>query len=184
MKYKIKDMKYIKNDLAIKEFLSTASNRNSYLTDLLKGISNISKVNQDDIYSSDGHVYNLEGFNFPYNILNNQNGSYLVRSDNIEAIFDKEDVLDFYTIHKLIKSGDKTILVDNCRNRYVVTRNSLDKDDIEKAIMLLLLKREGFTYNDIMMLVDCVDYVNVQSKVNKQKVKKPTKKSIKKVEEK
>lgn len=183
MKFKITNLNYTKNDTAIKEFLSIAKNRESFCSKLLKGVQNIKNIKLDDQYTMDLSNYTINGFDEQYCVLTNENGSYLIRQDNIEIIMEAQDYLDSCGISKLIKSGDKTIMISEFGYKYITTKHESDKDDMEKAIMLLLLKREGYNYQDIKHLAE--SYKDVTPKpekkvttVKKSTTKKPsTKKS-------
>jgi len=38
--------------------------------------------------------------------------------------------------------------------KFVTTRSKDDEDDIEKAVMILLLKKEGYTVNEIYTIIN------------------------------
>ena len=91
-------------------------------------------------------------------MLRSQYGCFITREDNVVYDYDDEDILSEYGIRKIIRSGDKTILIEENGDKYITTKDNVDKDDIEKAVMILLLKRAGYSVKDIYSIVDMVEY--------------------------
>lgn len=113
---------------------------------------------------------------------------FIVREDNLKLIKDWVYYSEKYSIKKLIRNGPMTVLISNTGAKYTTKLiNDSDKDDPEKAIMLLLLKRAGYSYGDIQYItnnIKCTDkkkedypnkktkyYINEKDRVDVQYVK-------------
>lgn len=154
MKYKIKDFKYVSCTNIVSAYINSIATLNE-TKEIIKGLQNLDIVP----YDTEFELFNAfeEDGGIVYDVLKCKYGLFIVREDNIEEIVEKEDILEQNDISKLIRSGDKTILIDSGNNKYITTKHPDDKEDLEKAVMILLLKKEGYTTNDIYTLIDCVD---------------------------
>ena len=90
MKVKIKDKRFI-NPTSVLEKLITGS----YKSDLLKGLSNLSKITEDDIFEVTAYFTN-------YAIIENKKGSFIVRDDNLTEYDCIENNLTNLGIKKII----------------------------------------------------------------------------------
>ena len=88
-------------------------------------------------------------------VLEDENGMYITREDNVNAIQSSKDILNDYGFTNLIKAGDKTILLSG-KQKWTTTRLKEDKEDIEKAVMILLLKAEGYNIQDVYKIIELV----------------------------
>ena len=69
---------------------------------------------------------------------------------------DESYLADYYNVKSIIKSGDKTILVTVDGRTISTTKDKTDKDDVEKAVMMLLLKKDGYKVPDIYTIINSV----------------------------
>lgn len=154
MKYRIKDFEYVSCTNIVSAYINSIATLNE-TKEIIKGLQNLDIVP----YDTEFELFNAfeENDGIVYDVLKCKYGLFIVREDNIEEIVEKEDILEQNSISKLIRSGNKTILIDEANNKYFVTKHPDDKEDLEKAVMILLLKKEGYTTNDIYALIDCVD---------------------------
>lgn len=154
MKYRVKDFEYVSCTNIVSAYINSIATLNE-TKEIIKGLQNLDIVPYDtefelfDAFEEDDGIV--------YDVLKCKYGLFIVREDNIEEIVEKEDILEQNGISKLIRSGDKTILIDETNNKYFVTKHPDDKEDLEKAVMILLLKKAGYTTNDIYSLIECVD---------------------------
>ena len=148
---KIKEKKFIKNGSVVANYLKT---NDEYLYDLIRGLSNIDKVVDGE------EVEVIECFmiddndQYAYAIVKCDKGMFIVREDNIDAIEEAEDTLYKYGFEKIIHNGAKTILVTDSGEKFITTKAKGDRSDIEKAVMMVLLKAEGYKVSDIYTIVD------------------------------
>lgn len=156
MRFYINDLKYVRRNKVILEYVNDCHVEDNLVSDLFKGLTNIDKLTTtepleivDVFESDDGNCYN---------VLRSQYGCFITREDNVVYDYDDEDVLSEYGIRKIIRSGDKTILIEENGDKYITTKDNVDKDDIEKAVMILLLKKAGYSVKDIYSIVDMVEY--------------------------
>ena len=148
MKYKIKDVQFIKgeDDVVIDIIQKTSNIVGRSIT---KGLLNRNKITQETEFDY-GFSYDL-GYEYQYNYvaLANDYGTFIVREDNIIEVPEMEDILAKYEIKRIIRAGNKSILISSNGSKNITTRDTFDKDDPEKALMVLLLKREGYNIKDI-----------------------------------
>lgn len=156
IKYKIKELKYIRRDKVVTYCIHETVGLNlEEATKLIKSLDNADKITKDTYFDwKYDFVYNDNS----YVVLECEYGLFITRTDNVKPKVVFDNILDKFGIKALIHSGDKTILVNNDKNKYMTTKNIVDDNDIEKAVMLLLLKREGYTYEDIAELTRNIDY--------------------------
>lgn len=155
MRLKIIDPKYIKTDKVLLDFIQSDEDNTGYELDLIKSIENKSKVQADDIFEYLDSFY-LDHFHYGYVVIKNETGTFIVREDNVMPTDDPKDILENYGFHKLIRGGNKTILIDEYGHKYSTTRDEEDVDDPEKAVMILLLKKEGYNIKDIYAMSELI----------------------------
>ena len=154
MYFTIKDLGYIRRDCVVSGFIQAMATGNQ--TDkVVKGLSNISKLTTDTQLSFVDCFYYSEQDKKMFFVLEDENGMYITREDNVEAIQSPKDVLDSYGFTNLIKAGNKTILLSG-KQKWTTTRSPEDKNDIEKAVMILLLKAEGYNIQDVYKMIELV----------------------------
>ncbi len=154
---KIINPNYIKMDSILKEYIQCDTTCESIKTDLIKSIINKDNVKPGDEFELIDIMYNEFDPNLKsYIAIKNETGTFLVREDNLEFIEEIDDILEELSIKRIIKNGDKTILIDNDNNKYITTRQEEDEDDPEKAIMILLLKYAGYNIKDVYKIIDLI----------------------------
>lgn len=156
---KIINPKFIKVDSVLKEYIKCETTNEQIKTDLIKSIDKRNEVKQGDKFQLvDVLVPPHEDFESfkSYIAIKNNIGTFLVREDNLELIEEPQDILEDLGIKRIIKNGNKTILIDMENNKVMTTRDNNDKDDPEKAIMILLLKYAGYNIKDVYNLVDLI----------------------------
>lgn len=155
MKYKIKDLSFIRDfDNITLDIIKSSSLNIS--RDIIQGLKNRDKITTDTEFD---YVFTYDagrGYEYFYICLKNEYGIFIVREDNVIQIPEFQDLLDQYGIKKLIRAGNKSILVDYEGNKVITTRDNFDKDDPEKALMVLLLKRDGYCIKDINEISKCL----------------------------
>ena len=159
MRYTIKEPKYIRKDVVVANYIKYNTDNLNVATKVLQGLENANEITNEDVFEYRDIFTYGEQF---YIVLENEKGIFIIRSDNKEAYY--ETTKERLEIKDLFISGDKTFLIDNCGKKFTTTRHKEDKEDIEKAIMLLLLKRKGYTYKDITDLVAEMDYNETDKK--------------------
>lgn len=152
---KIVNPKYIKTDSALLDFLRDDFTCEKYKLALIKSIENKSKVVEDELFEVVDYVEPEYGF-YSYLIISNRKGTFLVREDNVESTGRPEDVMEELGLRKLIRGGKKTILIDEDGEKFTTTLDDEDKDDPEKAVMILLLKRMGYSIKDIYTITELI----------------------------
>ncbi len=154
MKFYLKEVKYIRNDSILSNYISTKADED-ITTGLIKGLSNIAKLNDGIEISSFVDVFSLDNSNYDYVIVSIENyGLFMIRRDNIKSASEITDPLNSRGFKKILHNGNKTILVTEAGKRFVTTRNPDDRPDIEKAVMMVLLKSQGFTVKEIYDLIE------------------------------
>lgn len=151
MKFTIKDKRFIqKNNLVIDYIQEDFDGDVSKL--LLKGLSNINKIEENKT------VFEYVDYRYDEYLLvtNKTLGAFIVREDNLNEIVELQDVLEINGIDKIIRNGDKTILIDIEGNKYITTRQEEDEYDLEKAVMILMLKANGYSVRDIYDIIASV----------------------------
>lgn len=166
MRYIIKEPKYIRKDVVVANYIKNYANNLNVATKVLQGLENANQITDKDVFE---HIDVFKYGERIYAVLENKKGIFIVRSDNLQSYF--ENNKEKLRIAYLLTNGDKTFLIDKAGNKYTTTRHKEDKEDIEKAIMLLLLKREGYTYKDITDLVAEIDYNETDKKSTKSNKK-------------
>lgn len=151
MKFTIKDKRFIQRNDIILDYIKGSCDEDINKM-LLKSLSNISKVVENKTEFDFVEDY-FDGYLL---VKNNSIGAILVREDNVNAIIETNDILDGYDIHKVIRNGDKTILITHDNDKFITTRQKEDEYDLEKAVMILLLKKEGYSVNDIYSIINSV----------------------------
>lgn len=151
MKFTIKDKRFIqKNNLVIDYIQEDFDGNVSKL--LLKGLSNIDKIEENKT------VFEYVDYRYDEYLLvtNKTLGAFIVREDNLNEIVELQDVLEINGIDRIIRNGDKTILIDIEGNKYITTRQEEDEYDLEKAVMILMLKANGYSVRDIYDIIASV----------------------------
>lgn len=156
MVFKIKDTKFIKTGHIITEYIRCPDVDKALANALVFGLTNLSKVNSTMTFDIVDFININETDEYGYFIIENDLGAFMVREDNLESIEEPTDVLDKYGFTKLIRNGNKTILFNEDGKKFTTTRQPLDEDDPEKAIMVLLLKAFGMDIRDIYKFVDLI----------------------------
>lgn len=155
IKFTIRELRYIRRDKVVTYYIQEKSKNLEEATRVMKSLDNIDKITLDTIFTvADSFEYS----NNIYEVLECEYGLFVTRADNIKPIALYESNLERLNLKTVIASGNKTILIDKDGNKYMTTRANVDDNDIEKAIMLLLLKKEGYTYQDIADVVNEVKY--------------------------
>lgn len=126
-----------------------------YKRDIIKSIYSTSLVEKTHEFSIK-ETFAVEGLEIEYAVIQNEIGTFIARADNLIIIEEAADTLERLGIKRIIKSGDKTILITNYNEKFITTRNKVDKDDIEKAVAFLLLKSEGYSIEDFYTVVNSV----------------------------
>lgn len=180
MKYKIKNLNFVSQDNIVAKLMHDCQDlTTAELTKLLNGMANKQNITTDMEFSEYSYfALNDVSDKYCYLILvdDTNTNMYVVRQDNVVEVPELEDKYRQLDIKHIIKSGNKTILLPNARytKKVVVERSLEDADDTVKAIMICLLKREGYNIDDIYTIADDVDakYANkaveVPAKINKK----------------
>lgn len=155
IKFTIRELRYIRRDKVVTYYIQEKSRNLEEATRVMKSLDNIDKITLDTIFTV---TDNFEYSNNIYEVLECEYGLFVTRADNIKPIAIYENSLERMGLQTIISSGNKTILIDNENNKYITTKADTDDEDIEKAVMLLLLKREGYTYEDVADLVKEIKY--------------------------
>jgi hypothetical protein len=70
------------------------------------------------------------------------------------AISITPSVLEKYGFTKIIHNGAKTILIGDDNQKWITTKQKEDRSDLEKAVMIVLLKAEGYSVQDIYSIIE------------------------------
>lgn len=148
MKYKVKDVQFVKSgdDIVIDIIQKSSKEVGKSIT---RGLVNKDKITTDTEFD---YAFTYDAgleYQYVYVALKNEYGTFIVREDNTIQIPESQDILDEYGIKRLIRVGNKSILVGYDGSKAITTRDNFDKDDPEKALMVLLLKRDGYCIKDI-----------------------------------
>jgi hypothetical protein len=152
---RIVDEKFIKNNEVVSYYITECVGDDiKLLNKFVRGLSSISKITNQMLFS----VHDMFEYNdVEYIVLQNEYGCFITRNDNVDiTLNDSEKLETIYGIKSLIKVGDRTILIDNNNKKYTTKRCNNDVYDIEKAVMILLLKKEGYLVPDIYKLIESV----------------------------
>lgn len=175
------DKKYIRQNNVVSDYIGLYAENSKEASKFIRGITNISQVTPDTRFEFYDEFEGEDGCD--YIVLENSLGCFITREDNVECSCDT--VLEAYGIKDIIKNGDKTILIDGIDGgKYITTRSEKDRNDIEKAVMILLLKREGYSVADIYEIISSVKNTTKKKKsTTKSSTTKVSKKKLKVVEE-
>ncbi|WP_300924625.1 hypothetical protein [uncultured Clostridium sp.] len=200
MKYKIKNLEHIKQDNALADILSNDGVSKSFVDRLLKGFSNRNKITTDTLFDFvDMYRIDDSSLKFNYCLLENKLGIFIIREDNIEVVDELEDVCYSLGIKRVINVGNKTILVSDSdytmgeNNKVIIERKEPDENDPVKALMICLLKRDGYNIDDIYAVAEAFSQNNLKEEyiidtsdnnVIADTIEKEVKKSSKKKEKK
>ena len=154
MKYKIKNFEYVNSKSVIDNIIDNYPCGSCFIKRIIKGVSNLDIIPYNQEFEYYDTIYTNGDFN--YYLLECDYGIFVVRQDNVEQVEELQDTLNDLHISKMIKSGNKTILIDNEGSKYITTKHPNDKEDLEKAIMMLLLKRQNISFKQISKLVEYV----------------------------
>lgn len=176
--YRVYNTNYIRKNKAVSDYIVKYVIDEDVASKFIKGIANADKITTEtDFDFYDGFVGND---NKSYMVLENKLGLFITREDNVEIVMDDQAYLeDFYNIKSIIKAGDKTILVTVDGRTITTTRDKTDKYDIEKAVMMLLLKKDGYKVEDIYTIINSAVDSNKSKKSTKSKGVKTSTKKIK-----
>lgn len=154
MYFTIKDLAYVRKDCVVSSYIQTLADT-SISDKIVKGLANINKLSTDDKFTFvDSFKYSVKDSKM-FIALENEHGVFITREDNVKAIESPKDVLESLGFTNLIKAGDRTILLSG-KQRWMTTRLKEDADDVEKAVMILLLKAEGYSVQDIYKIAELV----------------------------
>lgn len=153
--YRVYNTNYIRKNKVVSDYIVKYVVDETVANKFIKGITNVDKITTEtDFDFYDGFVGND---NKSYIVLENKLGLFITREDNVEVVMDDQAYLeDYYNIKSIIKSGDKTILVTVDGRTITTTRDKNDKYDIEKAVMMLLLKKDDYKVEDIYTIINSV----------------------------
>ena len=154
MYFTIKDLGYIRKDCVVSGYIQAMAEGNQ-VDKVVKGLANIDKLTKDSKLTFVDCFYYSETDKKMFFVLEDENGIYITREDNVEAIQSPKDVLDSYGFTNLIKAGNKTILLSG-KQKWTTTKMPEDKEDIEKAVMIVLLKAEGYNIQDVYKMIELV----------------------------
>ena len=155
MYLKVKNVEFIRNGNEVAKYIDL-KNDSTLTTKILKGLSNSSLVTIDTQFKFVDTFKLSDTDRKMFFVLENKElGIFIVREDNVEVVESSEDVLNAYGFSKLFKTGNKTILLDG-KKRWMTTKHAEDVDDPEKAVMILLLKAEGYNIQDIYKIVELI----------------------------
>lgn len=160
MKYTVKDPKYLSLHNTTLEYISRCSSK-KIIEGLMYNPHEYSQVipEETEFTVVKGSEECVRGH--PYVVLeNNALGMFLCRSDNLKIKKDRESILFNEGVSKIFRSADTTVLIDSWGRRYITKYDGEGEYDLEKAVMLLMLKRNGYTAQDIYDLVGCVEDKN------------------------
>lgn len=147
---KIKELKYVRNDWALREYIKHGWD--SISDNLLKSLPFVDDLTKDDVFVLEDYISIGDGSS--YYIIKNEKGYFMTRDDNLDYYDEPQDILENYGYEKLIKSGNKTILISQDRDKWIVTRDEQDEDDPLKAVMMLILKSCGYSIDEIYLLAE------------------------------
>lgn len=154
MYFTIKDLNYIRKDCVVSGYIQAMA-EGTQVDKVVKGLTNIDKLTSDTRLKFVDSFYYSEKDKKMFFALEDENGIYITREDNINAIESPKDILESLGFTNLIKAGDKTILLSG-KQKWTTTRLKEDKEDIEKAVMVLLLKAEGYNIQDVYKIIELV----------------------------
>lgn len=209
MKYKIIDPKYIKSDTFVSDYIRKCPVK-AISDKIVRGLSNKANVTVDTVFTAMQLIGKPSESHIDYAMLENDNGIFIVRVDNIKTIEELSDIYKRLNINKIIKSGKATILIDSkpvsefvkddnmlagirptvSYKKFTTFRDEFDNDDAAKALMILLLKREGYNISDIYAVAETLPQEQVATvisgpeksikevEVKQVKIKKSPKKSV------
>lgn len=154
MKYKIKNFEYVNPSNIIDSTIDSYPRSGSFIKRIIKGVNNLDIIPYNQEFEYYDTIYTNGDFN--YYLLECDYGIFIAREDNVEQVEELQDTLNDLHISKMIKSGNKTILIDNDGDKFITTKHPDDKEDLEKAVMVLLLKRQNISFKQISKLVDYI----------------------------
>ena len=186
MKFKIKDLSHINQDNFTAELLGEFDFDKSTIHKLLKGVQNRPNLTTETVldYVDTFGWDEEEGLQDYLLLEDDKHNYYVIREDNLIPV---EEIIDKYEsigIRGIIKSGDKmSVLPSNEFKAYgykkvVITRSQEDTDDNVKALMTCLLKREGYSIDDIYTVAETITD-NTKAKDIAEVVNEPVKKEKK-----
>mgnify|MGYP006978911374 CR=1 FL=1 len=157
----IKDLKYIRNDSKISNLIYRLNSEddaqcNKLTNWLYNGIADSANVTDDQLFYVEGKIEMFGDYDYYLLSDSEKKVAYLIREDNVDIVYEPQDVLESYGFKKLIRNGDKTILIDENNNKFMTSRHADDKDDPEKALMMVLLKSQGFAVKDLEAMLELI----------------------------
>ena len=156
MEFKIKNYNYLNNPNIIIEALSHHPEKGKIkmlVRDYIRGTSNIYLIDDTTKFKLE---FKAHVGKFDYYTLRCEYGLFLVREDNLEFIKNQKELLTDLGIKTICRNGKKTILVSDDGQKFMTTQAEQDDYDLEKAVMILLLKQNGYNINDIYKIIDGV----------------------------
>ena len=186
MKFKIKDLSHINQDNFTAELLGEFDFDKSTIHKLLKGVQNRPNLTTETVldYVDTFGWDEEEGLQDYLLLEDDKHNYYVIREDNLIPV---EEIIDKYEsigIRGIIKSGDKMIVLPSNEfkaygyKKVVITRSQEDTDDNVKALMTCLLKREGYSIDDIYTVAETITD-NTKAKDIAEVVNEPVKKEKK-----
>lgn len=154
MYFTIKDLGYIRKDCVVSGYIQAMA-EGAQVDKVVKGLANVDKLTTESKLSFVDCFYYSESDKKMFFVLEDENGMYITREDNVNAVESPKDVLRSYGFTNLIKAGNKTILLDG-KKKWTTTKLDEDMDDIEKAVMIVLLKAEGYSIKDVYKMIELV----------------------------
>ena len=154
MYYKLKDKNKIKTYIV--NFGKHFPNSCGEIIDLIRGVSNKDNIKDDTKFTLLCYSCSDEKKYTQCIIYNKDLGSFVTFNDNVEEVKEPLDYLYEAGFKKLIRSSNKTILIEEDGTKYITTLQDGDKDDPEKAVMILLLKAAGYTVEEIYSIISLI----------------------------
>lgn len=186
MKFKIKDLSHINQDNFTAELLGEFDFDKSTIHKLLKGVQNRPNLTTETVldYVDTFGWDEEEGLQDYLLLEDDQHNYYVIREDNLIPVEEITDKYESIGIRGIIKSGDKMIVLPSNEfkaygyKKVVITRSPEDTDDNVKALMTCLLKREGYSIDDIYTVAETITD-NTKAKDIAEVVNEPVKKEKK-----
>lgn len=186
MKFKIKDLSHINQDNFTAELLGEFDFDKSTIHKLLKGVQNRPNLTTETVldYVDTFGWDEEEGLQDYLLLEDDKHNYYVIREDNLIPVEEITDKYESIGVRGIIKSGDKMIVLPSNEfkaygyKKVVITRSQEDADDNVKALMTCLLKREGYSIDDIYTVAETITD-NTKAKDIAEVVNEPVKKEKK-----
>lgn len=122
--------------------------------EIFRGMENIDIFPLDTVFKVVDSIPVEEGLKPYYVVYHPGIGMYIVREDNLKPVKDFEYIMKEYELKTIFRSKDKTVLINEAGEKYITTKLPEDKEDLEKAVMIVLLKECGYSVKDIYAMVE------------------------------